>query len=260
MTNKYKFIISFLISIFVLSCVPSKPVYEEEILPADRLIKKLEANRRKIKTFEGSGIISVESNELDAKATFEVFLKKPDSLKFVIYGPFGIDLAQAVITSSEFAFYDVMKNTVYKGRNDNNILKKIFHIDLSFGELIDAFTGAVNLTDKLRMEPDNYSLNDEEYFLTYDDSTENRQSIFEVQINNLAINKYQLYKNNKMLLFEGIYSDFEMFDRVAVPLTVVIQNKLNKQKVTVDYRNIAVNEDIKNIGLDIPSDARIKEW
>jgi len=32
------------------SCVPSKPVDEERILPADRLIKKLEANRRKIKT------------------------------------------------------------------------------------------------------------------------------------------------------------------------------------------------------------------
>ena len=260
MINKKNFVFSILIIIFVIGCVPSKPVYEEEILPADRLVKRLEANRRKIKTFEGSGILNVESKQIEAKATFEVFLKKPDSLKFVIYGPFGIDLAQAVVTNAEFMFYDEMKNIVYRGRNDNDLLEKIFHIDLSFGELIDAFAGAVNLTDKLRLEPNEYKLTDTEYFITYDDSLENKQSIFEIQINNLAINKYELYKNKNILLFEGIYSDFEMYDRVAIPSTVVIQNKINKQKVTIDYRNIKVNEDIENLKLNIPSDAILKEW
>ena len=76
----------------------------------------------------------------------------------------------------------------------------------------------------------------------------------------MAINKYELYKNKNILLFEGIYSDFEMYDRVAIPSTVVIQNKINKQKVTIDYRNIKVNEDIENLKLNIPSDAIIKEW
>ena len=31
-----------LLSIIVAGCVPSKPAYEEQILPADRLIKQLE--------------------------------------------------------------------------------------------------------------------------------------------------------------------------------------------------------------------------
>lgn len=260
MINKKNFIVSLLLIIFVIGCVPSKPVYKEEVLPADRLVKRLEANRRKIKTFQGSGIINVESKQIDAKASFEVYLKKPDSIKFVIYGPFGIDLAQALITRSEFQFYDVMKNTVFKGRNDHKILNKIFHVDLTFSELIDAFAGAVNLTDKLRLEPDKYKVTDEEYFLTYDDSLENKQSIFKIQIDNLAINKYELYKNNNILLFEGIYSNFQIYDRVAIPSTIVVQNKLNSQKVTIDYRNIEVNENVESLDLDIPKDARIKEW
>ena len=136
MINIYKSIIVVLLVIIISSCVPSKPTYEEEVLPADRLVKKMEANRRKIKTFEGSGVLNVESPEVEAKATFEVYLKKPDSLKFIIYGPFGIDLAQALVTNSEFMFHDVMKNVVYKGRSDNDILKKIFHIDLSFMEFV----------------------------------------------------------------------------------------------------------------------------
>lgn len=259
--TKNNFILIFLLFIiFVSGCVPSKPVYEEEILPADRLVKKLEANRRKIKTFEGSGILNVESPELEAKATFEVYLKKPDSLKFIIYGPFGIDLAQALVTQSEFMFYDVMKNVVYKGRSDNNILKKIFHIDLSFGELIDAFAGAVNLTSKLRLEPDKFELSDDNYYLTYYDSLAGKQTNYEIQIADLSIRNYRLYKDPNILLFEGIYSDFDYVNKVAIPYFTTIQNKVSNQKVTIDYRNIIVNETMNNLKLDIPSDAKIKIW
>ena len=260
MINIYRPVILLLLAVFIGSCVPSKPTYEEEVLPADRLVKKMEANRRKIKTFEGSGILNVESSEIEAKATFEVYLKKPDSLKFIIYGPFGIDLAQALVTNSEFVFHDVMKNIVYKGRSDNNILKKIFHIDLSFSELIDAFAGAVNLTDKLRLEPDTFNLSDDNYQLTYYDSLAGKQSEYEVQINNLAIKNYKLYKIPNILLFEGIYSEFSTFNKVAIPYLTVIENKKNNQKVTIDYRNIEVNEELESLKLDIPNDAKIKIW
>jgi outer membrane lipoprotein-sorting protein len=245
--------------LFIESCVPSKPVYDEEVLPADRLVKKLEANRRKIKTFEGSGIINVESPELEAKATFEVYLKKPDSLKFVIYGPFGIDLAQALVTNSEFYFHDIMKNVVYKGRNDNNILNKIFHIDLSFNELIDAFAGAVNLTDKLRLEPDKFKLSEQEYSLIYVDSLTNKQSEYKIKIDNLAITNYKLYKMPNILMFEVIYSNFTTVSKVAIPYLTVVQNKISNQKVTIDYRNIEVNEKLTGLYLDIPTDAKVRE-
>ena len=260
MNKTYRIIILILLAIFVASCVPSKPVYEEEVLPADRLVKKMEANRRKIKTFEGSGILNVESSEIEAKATFEVYLKKPDSLKFIIYGPFGIDLAQALVTNSEFVFHDVMKNVVYKGRSDTDILKKIFHIDLSFLELVDAFAGAVNLTDKLRLEPDSFNLSGDNYQLSYNDTLAGKQSEYIVQINNLAIKNYKLYKTPNILLFEGIYSEFDVFNNVAIPYLTVIENKSNSQKVTIDYRNITVNEKIENLKLDIPSDAKIRLW
>ncbi len=253
-----KIIVFILLLIFAISCVPSKPVYEEEVLPADRLVKRLEANRRKIKTFEGSGILNIESPKLDAKASFEIFLKKPDSLKLVIYGPFGIDIAQALVTNSEFTFYNALKNVVYKGRTDKNVLKKIFHIDLSFAEMIDAFAGSVDLTDKLRLQPDEFKLTNEDYYLTYRDSLTGKQSEFIIQINNLAIKKYELYKDPGILLFEGQYSDFEINNRVAIPYKNVIQNKIDNQKVSIDYRNIKVNENLENLTLEIPRDAKIK--
>jgi outer membrane lipoprotein-sorting protein len=244
----------------VASCVPSKPTYEEEVLPADRLIKKLEANRRKVKTFQGSGILNIKTPKMEAKASFEVYLKKPDSIKFSIYGPFGIDLAEAVVSNTEFIFYDAIRNKVYKGRTDKNLLKKIFHINLSFSELIDAFAGAVNLTDKLRLKPDNYVLKDDSYMLSYIDSTSSKESIFEIQISNLAIKKYKLYAGKGNLLFEGNYSKFRMYNRVAIPYSTIVENKNQKQKINIDYRNISVNEELPDLTLEIPTDAQVIEW
>ena len=261
MNSILKIIIVGLFILIAASCAPTKEIKtEEQILPPSRLVKRLEANRRKIKTFEGSGVMNIETPKMDAKASFEVFLKKPDSLKLVIYGPFGIDLAQAVVTNSEFEFYDALKNTVYKGRTDNNLLKKIFHIDLSFSELIDAFAGAVNLTSKLRETPTNYRLTGDNYILTYADTNSTKKSIYEIRTDNLAITKYDLLASKNNLLFEGRYSNFKLYDRVAIPRVTIVENKKQNQKVHIEYRNISVNEELENLKLEIPTDAKVKEW
>lgn len=253
-------IIGFLL-VIVASCSSTSDIdNEKEILPPSRLVKRLEANRRKIKTFEGSGVINIETSKMNAKASFEVFIKKPDSIKLAIYGPFGIDLAQAVVTNSEFEFHDVLRNTLYRGRTDNQLLKKIFHIDLSFSELIDAFAGAVNLTSKLRETPTNYKVSDENYILTYSDSISTKKSFYRIKIDDLAITKYALLASKNNLLFEGLYSNFRLYNKVPIPRVTVVENKKQNQKVHIEYRNITVNEEIENLKLEIPKDAKVKEW
>ena len=119
-------------------CVPSKPTDDVEILSSERLINKLEVNRRRIKSFEGNGTILVKNSQMNNSASFRVVLQKPDSIYLTIFGPFGIELAQALVTKSNFIFYDALKNTAYEGKVDDEVLRDIFRIDLSFSELLDA--------------------------------------------------------------------------------------------------------------------------
>ena len=64
---------TFILSIFILTgCIPSKPTEEVEILPTERLMTKLESNRRRIKTFEGNGTITIKSNEFNNSASFRI--------------------------------------------------------------------------------------------------------------------------------------------------------------------------------------------
>ncbi|HMN23458.1 MAG TPA: hypothetical protein PKE38_03105, partial [Ignavibacteriaceae bacterium] len=79
--KKISLMILFISNILILlnGCVPSQPTEEFELLPSERLTNKLEANRRKIKNFEGTGTIFVNSAQMDNSATFRIVLQKPDS-------------------------------------------------------------------------------------------------------------------------------------------------------------------------------------
>lgn len=260
--RKISLIILFLsnILLILIGCVPSQPTEEFELLPSERLTNKLEANRRKIKTFEGSGTIFVNSPSMDNSATFRIVLLKPDSIYLTIMGPFGIELAQALVTKDKFTFYDALQNTAYVGSVNSNALQSIFRINLSFEDLLDAFIGSVNLTNNLYRAPDNYYVEDERYVLTYLDSARTNKTIYKVDVRQLGITNYQLFGLDETLMLQGNYSNFELLENVAVPYKIAIENKTDDQKISIDYKKITVNK--KNIYIDfkLPDDATIIKW
>lgn len=250
-----------LLALFIIeACVPSKPAYEEANLPSERLIKKLEANRRKIKSFKATGVMNVVSPELEAKANFEVMLQKPDTIKFSVYGPFGIDLAQALVTGKSFVFHDVLRNKVYKGSNGEDIINRIFKVNLSFDDLMDAFAGSVNLTDKLRKVPTGYEVFEDHYLLSYIDEAAGKKSLYRISTENLAITEYILQSLENVNYFESEYKRFKLYDEVAIPYFTTVKNEEKSQEVTIEYRNVEINKPVGPFELKYPNDAEIVEW
>ena len=242
---------------FFQFCSTPKPVLEERIIPAERLIKKIEGNRRKVKTFEGSGVIKVESKQFTGSANFEVTLKKPDSIKISIYGPFGIDLAHGLVSKTDFQFYDVMRNKLYIGSNDKSVLKDLFKVDLSFNELLDAFSGSVNLTDKLLREPDEFLQDDNEYTLSYNDKISNQTSTYTIKIDDLALTAFEVTDIKNKTVIKSMYDDIKIFNDVPIPYEVSVDYKQNNQKLFLEYRKINVNADVDKLTLRLPKDIEI---
>lgn len=248
------------ILLIITGCVPSQPTEEFELLPSERLTNKLEANRRKIKNFEGTGTLFVKSAIMDNSATFRIVLQKPDSIYLTIMGPFGIELAEALVTKEKFTFYDALKNTAYIGSVNSNALQSIFRINLSFEDLVDAFIGSVNLTSNLYRAPDEYFVEDEKYVMTYLDSARTNKTIYRVDVRQLGITDYQLFGFDDELMLQGKYSDFELLENVAVPYKIAIENKTDDQKISIDYKKISVNKKNILINFNIPDDATIIKW
>ncbi len=253
-------LLSFISVIFFDGCVPSKPTEDVEILSSERLINKLEVNRRRIKSFEGNGTILVKNPQMNNSASFRVVLQKPDSIYLTIMGPFGIELAQALVTKSNYIFYDVLNNTAYEGKVDDEVLQDIFKIDLSFNDLLDAFIGSVNLTNNLYKQPDEYQVVYDKYLITYIDSVSMKSSQYKVDVRELGITDYVLRDDKNQVIIEGKYSDFGIMEGVAVPYKIELRNKKENQLVIVEYKNMSANK--KNIFVDfqVPEDATIIKW
>jgi len=245
---------------FVYGCVPSKPLNEVEILPSERLINKLEANRRKINNFEGVGILSIESEQYDNSANFRVVMQKPDSIYLTILGPFGIELAQALVTKDNYIFYDALENKAYTGEVNEDILRDIFKINLSFSDLMDAFVGSVNLTSNLYKQPDEYVVEYDKYILTYIDSENKLTTTYKVDIRELSITDYELITDDGLTNIQGKYSNFEILESVAVPFSIEIKNIIAEQKLHIDYRNIVANQRNVYIDFSVPDDATVISW
>ncbi len=247
-------------SYFFNGCVPSKPVEDVEILPSERLINKLEVNRRRIKNFEGTGTFHIKSGERNNSASFQVVLRKPDSIYFSFLGPFGIELAQALVTNNNFVFYDQLHNVVYKGNTNDETLKDIFKINLTFSQLLDVFIGSVNLTENLYRTPFKYEIEYDQYVLTYIDSLTNYKSEYHVDIRELGITNYKIFDNMNNKILEGKYSQFELLENVAVPYKVEVENKEKNQSVTIEYKNMQANKNNLSINFIIPEDATEIRW
>jgi hypothetical protein len=255
------FSVTLLVLALLTGCVPSKPVEDIEVLPSERLINRLEVNRMRIKSFEGTGTISFKTSSMNNSASFRIVMQKPDSIGISILGPFGIELAQAFVTKENFIFYDALQNTAYTGSVNDEVLRTIFRIDLSFNDLLDAFIGSVNLTDKLYRQPDQYDVIYDEYILTYIDSLNNTSTQYKVDIRELGIKNYWLKDNvtNKVLL-EGKYSNFDLLENVAVPYKVEIVNHAQNQQMVIDYKKMNANKRNIVVDFNLPDDATIIEW
>lgn len=241
-----------LLILFLESCSTSENIYESDrILPADRLIKKLESNRRKIKYFEGSGTINVNTNKFKAKSNFEVIINKPDSIRISFYGPFGIDIAHVFIINRKFQFYDVMQDKIYTGSNDHDFLFRLFKIDLSVSELLNSLLGSVDLSDRLNKDPDEYRT-EKIYELIYFDKVHAQKATYYVSRNEINLVGYMLEKINGDILYEAAYKDFRKFEEISLPYSMNIINKNKGQSLEISYRKLSINGLRKSVKMNLP--------
>ncbi|MBI3123608.1 MAG: DUF4292 domain-containing protein [Ignavibacteriales bacterium] len=247
------------ILLFLVGCTATKPLEEEQTISAERIVKRLEANRRKIKSFVGKGTIFVITKELNTRSSFQVEIKRPDSLKVSFFGPFGIDLAYSLISQKDFQFYDVINNKYYKGKVRPGIIKDLMKINVPYDELMDAVTGSVNLTSKLRIEPVANQKDDGTYELIYSDSTNSIVSTIIIDASNLRIIRYLISDMRGKVSYQADYDGFRKVDDVYLPFNISINDKANDQKLRVEYRSVELNKLTEKLKLDIPDDAKVTD-
>ncbi len=109
-------------------CAPSAKVYKERTLAAAEVMRRVNERGQSISSLRGNGSITIETPEGSSSGSFDLSLKKPDSLLVELHGPFGIHVGTLLLSRERFLFYNNMDNTALVGKPDGRTLNSMFRL------------------------------------------------------------------------------------------------------------------------------------
>jgi outer membrane lipoprotein-sorting protein len=217
----------------------------------------MRSHHARIHSIAGEGRISIETPDISQNGSFILTLQKPDSVLIKLQGPFGIKVGTALVTRTDFLFYNSLENKVITGLSSTENLDRILHVRLSFDELLNMFAGGTFLETDLRA-PDETRVEDDQYIYTYTSTNTCRK--YWIDPTTLFIRKVQFLDQNGTLELEQTFRNFEDVNGVAMPTTIRFVQPISHQRLTFTYSEILVNTNNLHLTFTIPPNAERIHW
>ena len=245
----------------ILACSGAKDNRVLEKIPVKKIKQKVNEQFKKIESLEAEGTIAFDSPDMSNSGYIELSLRKPDSIFFKIEGPFGIDIAAALITREDFVYYNVQENKVIMGPTTNINIGAILRIKVSFDELINSFSGSFYFPDEDRDSIDAASENNS-YILQVKKDYGKKKYLIDPET--YSVNNYSVFNNKGKIILDVSYSKFEAESTsegtVYFPDRITIHRPDAKQTVWLYYESKEINKENLSFKIKYPASAKIVHW
>ncbi|MBI4418445.1 MAG: DUF4292 domain-containing protein [Ignavibacteriales bacterium] len=225
----------------------------DRTLTPERIGEAVVANHNRVASLFGTGTISVETPEIAQSVSFELALRKPDSIMVRIEGPFGLGLGLALLTRDEFLFYNSMQNRVLVGPSTPENLSRFFRVRLDFDDLLNMLSGGV-FPDEDRGEPDAFDIEANEYVFTYRHTEGTRR--YWVEPESFQIVRINHLDSRGTVVLEQTFGRFVRKGEVTLPQLVRVVMRQERRRVSIAYADLSLNPSILRFRFDIPADAK----
>ena len=225
--------------ILIAGCGPSKNLMRDHPLGADEIFSHVIQRNAKIQTLQGDGLITVESPEGSGNGSFDVRLKKPDSLRLEFKGPFGINVGTLLLSPRQFIYYNKMDNTATIGTPDGKTLRSMFRLKMQFDDVVHAFTGEFPTTlqgDSLLIS----TCRENEYILQY--RTTEGEKEYTIDGESFIVTGYRVLDRSGEEILAASSSRIHTNDSIPVPRLVRVTFPREKRSVTIAYDDITLNQ------------------
>jgi len=254
--KKYFQLIFLLSGILFYSCTATETEMNTEESFAD-IKEKVNANSEKLVSLDAYGEISIDSPEMSNTGSITVSIFKPDSIYTKLEGPFGIDVADLLITRNNFIYYNVMDNRVIQGQSTPNNLKNIMNVNVNFDEIINAFSGKFIFKDE---NYDDIKITRTEESFIINNKSGNETKKFWVNSKYYYVSKIGTYDDKGNIKIEIIYENFYEKDGIYFPKKITINRPSEKQNIWLTYNSEEFNNNKLTYKLKIPKSAKKIEW
>ena len=245
-------IISAIILFGLSGCGTSEKITTERGLTFSEVLTRAVSRGETIHTLNGRGNITIETPEASNSGSFRVRLKKPDSLTVEIRGPFGVRVGTLALARDKFLFYNWMENRVIIGKPDENTLSQMLHLDVSFQEILGAFTGVFPMNDSSDAIQQ-FTAGNNTYNILFRSST--RLKKYSIDGKTYIIKEYRVQDDSIGDVMTASASDFTD-DTPPLPQFLRIVFPAEHRSITITYDNVRVNVPV-SCRFEVPKQAEI---
>lgn len=250
-----KYILIFSAFIFY-SCTASEGEKESDI-SFEEIRARVNESSARLLSLDADGEISIDSPELSNTGSITVSINKPDSIFTKLEGPFGIDVADLLITRENFIYYNVMDNKVIKGMTTPSNLRYIMKVNVSFDELINAFSGKFTFGNDTY---DNYKISSEDNNYVVKLKSGKETKIYRIDMQSFFVTKIGTYDDKGNAKIEISYENFYERDGIYFPKKITISRPMERQNIWLTYSNEEFNKNKLTYHLKIPKSAKMIQW
>ena len=235
-------------------CAPTKELYKPLVHhSAQEVIDAVNSRRHDVTTLEAKGSISVESPSFVNSGSFELRLKRPDSVLVEIGGPFGIHVASALFAKGHYVFYSSFNNEVMDGDFDGNNLPAFMNIRIDPADVVDAFCGTRAFLPS-EVLPDSFFIRDDSYILFF--HHDRGATRYSVDGRALCITGIEHIDSAGEVSSEERFEYDRRGDETAVLQSIRLTQPEMESSVALFYDDIHINTPVGSLSLQVPRDAR----
>ncbi|KAF0138439.1 MAG: hypothetical protein FD122_3790 [Stygiobacter sp.] len=207
-------------------------------------------------TFSASGTLSVESPQMSGSASFELALRKPDSIKILAEGPFGISVGGVQIGNGKYTAYNALQNSVFQGNLSQGFSFGMFQFAISPDDAVNSLCG-MRTFGRYTSEPDSFYATKDSYVFVF--VSLNGRTKFFVNAISKRITRVRQFDIKNDLIVEEEY-EYSLTDRNLWQVhTSHVSYFPKKTVITLSYDELSMNPTIDSLTISIPSDAQYQQ-
>ncbi len=239
------------------SCATHKASIGGGRVSPDRVHEVVLSNQSRMTTAIGKGTIAVETPSFAQSGSFLLSLKKPDTLLITLQGPFGIRVGSALVTRTQFTFYNSLENRLYSGETNTRNLFRVMRVNIGFDDLMNLFTGGIFLRGD-GGEPDTAGVEEDQYFFVYRNGSGLHK--YYIDPGTLLITRTQALDDQGKLELDQQFLNFQSVDSTTIPFTIRLIQPKERRMISVVYSDLNLNQPDLKLNFSYPQNAKRVTW
>lgn len=183
----------------------------------------------------------------------DAIIRRRDSLKILLTGPFGISIGAMSATDSRFLFFNTAAAEAMEGVPDRETFSQILMVDLDYQEMISLLRGEVPHIPSAG----SYTLHTDGDLLTYRVEGEGMREEFSLDSSDLSIRSYNRWTVRPDTVLPEIaiaYSSFTNLDGRRFPRQAMVDVRGGAQRIQISLDKISdVIAADRTFAIDIPA-------